>query len=77
MTPEQKRIAELEKQLAEAKTPTGFKIKIGNKQNVSVYGLGQRFPTTLYASGWKILIDNIDKVAEFLEENHDKLSWGK
>jgi len=71
------RIAELEAQLAESKAAVkkAVTIKMGNKQNVCVYGLGQRFPVTLYAPGWVLLQENMGRVMEFIEENKDQLSW--
>jgi hypothetical protein len=56
-------------------------IKLGNKQNVVVGGeaLGQRFPVTLYAPSWLVLLDdeNVQAIREFIEANRDKLSWGR
>lgn len=80
------RIAELERQLAEARREAGEKetlpIKIGNKQNVVVGSggaLGQRFPVTLYAPSWLILLreDNVAAIKAFIEEHKNELSWGK
>ena len=76
------RIAELEKQLAEAQAqkaaakPTHY-IKIGNKNNVVFGGTGlrQRFPVTLYAPGWEFLLNHADEIRAFIEENRDQLSW--
>ncbi len=39
---------------------------------MSVYGLG-RFPVTLYYEQWTRLLDAMDKLREFLEENKSKL----
>jgi len=66
-------IARLKAKLAEAEK---LDIRFGQKENVCVYGLGQRFPVTLYAQGWMKLIKNIDQVEAFIEENHKGLSWG-
>tara|TARA_Y100000034_G_scaffold136870_1_gene216544 strand:+ start:703 stop:960 length:258 start_codon:yes stop_codon:yes gene_type:complete len=74
----EQRIAELEAQVTELKSnKEDLTIKFGNKQNICVYNLGQRFPVTLYAPGWLKLIENIDQVRDFIEENHTELSWGK
>lgn len=54
-------------------------IKLGNKQNVVVGaggGLGQRFPVTLYAPSWLILLDHKEEILAFIEEHRDELSWG-
>lgn len=57
--------------------PKILRIKEGNKQNVVVGGpaLGQRFPVTLYAPSWLVIIDHIDEIKQFIEDNHDELSW--
>jgi hypothetical protein len=64
------RVAELEKQ----KTPrTGsLEFRVSEKGAVSVYGLG-RFPVTLYYEQWTRLLEAIDRLKEFLEENKGKL----
>lgn len=73
------RIAELEKQLQEAVTVKPLNIKIGNKQNVVVGGpaLGQRFPVTLYAPSWLVLLEQKDDILQFIEDHRDELTWGK
>lgn len=71
----EQRVEQLEKLLAQEKKKNTVIIKEGNKKNISVYGLGQRFPITLYATGWMILIDNIELVKDFLRENHSNLDW--
>ena len=74
------RIADLEAQLKAARgiEKPKLTIKFGNKRNVVVGGpaLGQRFPVTLYAPSWLILLDQADEIRAFIEENHDELSWG-
>ena len=54
-----------------------LRIKPGNKRNVVVGGpaLGQRFPVTLYAPSWLVIIDHIDEIKQFIEDNRDELSW--
>ena len=42
--------------------------KVSEKGAVSVYGLG-RFPVTLYYEQWVRLLDHVDQLREFLEEN--------
>jgi hypothetical protein len=74
------RIAQLERELAEAKGESKqFYIKMGNKQNVVFggKGLGQRFPVTLYAPSWMFLLDHAEEIREFIEENRDSLSWDR
>ena len=73
------RIAELERQLQEAVTVKPLNIKIGNKQNVVVGGpaLGQRFPVTLYAPSWLVLLEQKDEILQFIEDNRNELTWSK
>jgi len=46
--------------------------KVSEKGGVSVYGLG-RFPVTLYYEQWIRLLDHVDQLREFLEENKPSL----
>lgn len=46
--------------------------KVSEKGAVSVYGLG-RFPVTLYYEQWVRLLDHVDQLREFLEENKPSL----
>jgi hypothetical protein len=64
------RLAELEKQ---GPRRTGaLEFRVSEKGGVSVYGLG-RFPVTLYYEQWTRLLDTVDKLREFLEDNKTKL----
>ena len=45
---------------------------MSEKGGVSVYGLG-RFPVTLYYEQWVRLLDQVDQLREFLEENKSSL----
>jgi len=46
--------------------------RVSEKGAVSVYGLG-RFPVTLYYEQWTRLLENIDALREFIEENKASL----
>jgi hypothetical protein len=46
--------------------------KVSEKGAVSVYGLG-RFPVTLYYEQWVRLLDHVDQLRAFLEENKPSL----
>jgi len=75
------RVAALKAELAkeEAKLPhEPLTIKFGNKRNVVVGGkaLGQRFPVTLYAPSWLIVLEEADRIRQFIEDHRDELSWG-
>jgi len=65
------RIAELEKQ-ASSKRSGRMEFKVSEKGGVSVYGLG-RFPVTLYYEQWTRLLDSVDALRTFLEENKSRL----
>jgi hypothetical protein len=65
------RIAELEKQNG-AKRSGRMEFKVSEKGGVSVYGLG-RFPVTLYYEQWTRLLDSVDALRSFLEENKSRL----
>ena len=56
-----------------ASNASKFKMKIGEKGGLSVYGFG-RWPVTLYASQWDDLIGYIPQVKAFLDTNRDKLA---
>jgi hypothetical protein len=73
-------IARLKAELEEARNESKKKlnIKFGNKRNVVVGGpnLGQRFPVSLYAPSWLVLLDNAEEIRAFIEENKNDLDWG-
>ncbi len=70
-------VERLKKELMDAKKEKKDKdvitFKVSPKKAVSVYGL-QRFPVTLYASQWKILLEHSEKLIEFMDENADQLA---
>ena len=63
-----KRIAELE---AQVKSKNTLKLKVSDKGGVSVYGLNNRFPVTLYKQQWERLLDFSDNIRKFMKD-HDK-----
>ena len=65
------RLAEAEKKGSGRRTGA-LEFRVGEKGGVSVYGLG-RFPVTLYYEQWTRLLDAVEKLREFLEENKSKL----
>jgi DNA-binding PadR family transcriptional regulator len=48
-------------------------LKVGEKGNVCLYGLG-RFPVSLYASQWERVLDHADIIRAFMDENRAKLA---
>jgi hypothetical protein len=65
------RLAELEKQTSGRRTGT-LEFRVSEKGGVSVYGLG-RFPVTLYYEQWTRLLDQVDNLKAFLDENKARL----
>lgn len=51
-------------------------IKVSEKKAVSVYGLG-KFPITFYREQWETLLDNADRIREFIRLNADQLATKK
>ena len=43
--------------------------KVSEKGAVSVYGLGSKFPVTLYASQWERLLPVADEITAFITAN--------
>lgn len=64
---------ELQEQLEEMKKRNDVEFRVGDKGGVSVYGLGSRFPVTLYFEQWMKLLDVADKLRKFLIDNKSKL----
>jgi hypothetical protein len=69
----QKRIAELEAQVASLANTVKATIKVAKSGGVSVYGLG-RFPVTLYLSQWEKLLGMVPEIKTFLKANESKLA---
>lgn len=57
---------------AEERKPGQLRLKVSEKGGLSVYGLG-RFPVTLYKEQWARLLDNVDEIKKFLQENDHQL----
>ena len=51
------------------------KIKASDKGCVSIYGLGQRFPVSLYPKAMLALLNRADGIRAWIEANKDNLSW--
>lgn len=68
-------IRELKAQLAAAKSngSSGVSFKVGPAGGLSMYGLGQRYPITLYAEGWEILLANVPKIEAALKKHAKEL----
>ena len=66
------RLAELEKQQGANKRSGNMEFRVSEKGGVSVYGLG-RFPVTLYYEQWTRLLDRVDDLRAFMEENKSRL----
>ena len=68
-------IAKLKANLAEekAKARAEIRFKVGDKGGLVMYGLGSRFPITLYAEQWEKLLDATDQIREALIVNAEAL----
>lgn len=66
------RLSQLEKQVESGKRSGAMSFKVSEKGGVSVYGLG-RFPVTLYYEQWTRLLNAVEDLKQFLEENKSKL----
>ncbi|MDG2306082.1 MAG: hypothetical protein P8R42_15825 [Candidatus Binatia bacterium] len=59
---------------AQAKAkPRQFSLKVSQKGAVSAYGMGGRFPVTLYQEQWKTLLEHADEIREFIVANESQL----
>jgi len=56
----------------EQRKPGQLRLKISEKGGLSVYGLG-RFPVTLYKEQWIRLLEHVDELKKFLQENDRQL----
>lgn len=56
----------------------GFQVtaKASNKGCISLYGLGQRFPVSLYPKAMLAVLDRADIIRAWIEANKDSLNWG-
>jgi len=57
---------------AEERKPGQLRLKVSEKGGLSVYGLG-RFPVTLYKEQWTKLLDNVEEIKKFLQDNDQQL----
>ena len=48
-------------------------MKVSEKGGVSIYGLGSRFPVTLYKAQWEKLNEAMPAVMKFIENNAKSL----
>jgi hypothetical protein len=56
----------------EQRKPGQLRLKISEKGGLSVYGLG-RFTVTLYKEQWIRLLDYVDEIKKFLQDNDRQL----
>jgi hypothetical protein len=72
MDSKDKRIAELEKQLEEAKN-NKVQIKVSTKGAIQINGI-RRLPITLYKTEMETILDMKEKIIKFIQENKDDLA---
>jgi hypothetical protein len=56
----------------EQRKPGQLRLKVSEKGGLSIYGLG-RFPVTLYKEQWLRLLDHVDEIKKFLQDNDQQL----
>jgi superfamily II helicase len=56
----------------EQRKPGQLRLKVSEKGGLSVYGLG-RFPVTLYKEQWVRLLDHVEEIKKFLQDNDSQL----
>ena len=66
------------KPAAPAKAKDGFQItaRASEKGCVSLYGLGQRFPVSMYPKALLAVLARADALKAWIEDNRDDLNWG-
>jgi hypothetical protein len=71
----QRRIAELEAQLAaeKAKQTRAVYLKVSEKGGASLYGI-RRFPITFYVEEWNRILDMAPEIRSFLRAHEDELT---
>ena len=71
----QKRIEELESQLAaeKAKQTRAVYLKVSEKGGASLYGI-RRFPITFYVEEWNRILDMESEIRSFLRTHEDELA---
>ena len=71
----QKRIEELESQLAaeKAKQTRAVYLKVSEKGGASLYGI-RRFPITFYVEEWNRILDMEAEIRSFLRAHEDELA---
>tara|TARA_B100001094_G_C17425676_1_gene436715 strand:- start:210 stop:437 length:228 start_codon:yes stop_codon:yes gene_type:complete len=72
MDSKDKRIAELEKQLEEAKN-NKVQLKVSTKGAIQINGI-RRLPITLYKTEMETILAMNEKITKFIEDNKDDLA---
>ena len=74
----QKGTSAMAKTNAAAATPTFMvSAKVSDKGAVSIYGLGQRFPVTLYRDQLEAILSRADSLRKFMTDNAGKLAGSR
>lgn len=69
----QKELERLREENAKLRKKSEFSLRVSEKKAISVYGLSQRFPTTLYRGQMETLLDHADEIRDFIEQHKDEL----
>ena len=54
--------------------PQQLKLKVSDKGALSIYGLMNKFPVTLYPNQWERIFSEMDRIREFIRANDGKFS---
>lgn len=63
--------------LQPAPTVKPLKLKVSEKGALSVYGLNNQWPTTLYPEQWRRLLDHADLIRDFIAQHESEFSVKK
>lgn len=66
-------LSEAQDKLARLQKARSTNIRVSEKGAISVYGLG-KFPVTLYADQWRMLLALAEIIEQFILDNQDRLA---
>ena len=63
------KLADMQALLAIANKPKPISMKVGEKGGLSLYGINNRFPVTLYRGQWERILAHKPAILAFIEAN--------
>jgi hypothetical protein len=67
-------VAKQQELLAIANKPQPIRMKVGEKGGLSLYGINNRFPVTLYRGQWERILAHKPAILAFIEANQALLA---